>query len=295
MDKIKTGNLIREARTKKGLTQQELGDMVGVTNKAVSRWENGDAFPDVALLDTLSSTLGLEISEIVLGEKKDNAEGSLAIELVRLARMEKNRKGRKAAYIAASGIVCVALFFLGLNAMLNGHATWPSKHLYIAYFLLTLILTIFLIKQKVKVAGKTIKREMVFTALSVIGTVYVTALMFVTLALVSRGTNVFGLEDYELGPFLQWNVMITFVINAIVLLISLFEIFVNENRLSACIFTSLAGGALCLMYSNFLYSLISVDSYFEILLSNVGLIVGITLVAATVTYLCAHFETKKRP
>lgn len=41
MDKQKTGNLIREARQCKNYTQSELGKMLGVTNKAVSRWENG--------------------------------------------------------------------------------------------------------------------------------------------------------------------------------------------------------------------------------------------------------------
>ena len=41
MDKQKTGNLIKEARVKKNYTQGELGDLLGVSNKAVSRWENG--------------------------------------------------------------------------------------------------------------------------------------------------------------------------------------------------------------------------------------------------------------
>ena len=41
MDKIKTGNLIRQARMRAGYTQQELGDLIGVSNKAVSRWETG--------------------------------------------------------------------------------------------------------------------------------------------------------------------------------------------------------------------------------------------------------------
>lgn len=44
MDKKKTGNLIREARQRKNYTQSELGRMLGVTNKAVSRWENGEVF-----------------------------------------------------------------------------------------------------------------------------------------------------------------------------------------------------------------------------------------------------------
>ena len=41
MDKKKTGKLIRDARTKKNYTQSELGDLLGVSNKAVSPWENG--------------------------------------------------------------------------------------------------------------------------------------------------------------------------------------------------------------------------------------------------------------
>lgn len=44
MDKQKTGELIRNARIKKGYTQVELGDLIGVTNKAISRWEKGIVF-----------------------------------------------------------------------------------------------------------------------------------------------------------------------------------------------------------------------------------------------------------
>lgn len=41
MNKEKTGEMIRSARTQQGLTQNELGALLGVTNKAISRWENG--------------------------------------------------------------------------------------------------------------------------------------------------------------------------------------------------------------------------------------------------------------
>ncbi len=59
MDKKKTGNLIREARQRKNYTQNELGMMLGVTNKAVSRWENGESFPDIGVLESLSHLLEL--------------------------------------------------------------------------------------------------------------------------------------------------------------------------------------------------------------------------------------------
>lgn len=61
MDKKKTGKLIKEARIQKNYTQGELGTLVGVSNKAVSRWENGDSFPDVGVLENLASILGVSI------------------------------------------------------------------------------------------------------------------------------------------------------------------------------------------------------------------------------------------
>ena len=67
MDKKKTGNLIREARQRKNYTQSELGMMLGVTNKAVSRWENGESFPDIGVLESLSHLLELPIQDIVTG------------------------------------------------------------------------------------------------------------------------------------------------------------------------------------------------------------------------------------
>ena len=72
MDKVKTGALIREARTKKNLTQCELGDLIGVTNKAVSRWENGESFPDVGVIEKLSEVLDIRIQDIITGDEKIN-------------------------------------------------------------------------------------------------------------------------------------------------------------------------------------------------------------------------------
>ena len=74
MDKKKTGNLIREARQCKNYTQSELGRMLGVTNKAVSRWENGESFPDIGVLESLSHLLELPIQDIVTGERAGDRE-----------------------------------------------------------------------------------------------------------------------------------------------------------------------------------------------------------------------------
>ena len=72
MDKLKTGELIREARKGKKYTQSELGDLIGVTNKAVSRWENGESFPDIGVLENLAQVLDLKVQDIVTGEVNPN-------------------------------------------------------------------------------------------------------------------------------------------------------------------------------------------------------------------------------
>ena len=69
MDIIKTGNLIKELRTEKDLTQKELAEKLNVSTAAVSKWENGKGFPDISILEKLSSELEISITELVKGEK----------------------------------------------------------------------------------------------------------------------------------------------------------------------------------------------------------------------------------
>ena len=72
----KVGNLISKLREEKGLSQSELGVLLGVTNKAVSKWENGRGYPDTSLLLTLAEVLGISVDELLRGElitsSKDN-------------------------------------------------------------------------------------------------------------------------------------------------------------------------------------------------------------------------------
>ena len=70
MDNIQIGRLIYEKRKELGLTQQELADRLQITNKAVSKWENGDGMPDINLLAPLSAELGLTVDELLSGEEK---------------------------------------------------------------------------------------------------------------------------------------------------------------------------------------------------------------------------------
>lgn len=70
MDYEKTGKLIQELRKEKDMTQMSLADKLGVTDRAVSKWERGKSFPDVSMLRPLAETLGVSISELLDGERR---------------------------------------------------------------------------------------------------------------------------------------------------------------------------------------------------------------------------------
>ena len=72
MDKYVTGAVIRRLREKKKLTQEELADMIHVSSKAVSKWERGQGFPDISLLEPLAGALDLSVIELLSGEEISN-------------------------------------------------------------------------------------------------------------------------------------------------------------------------------------------------------------------------------
>lgn len=69
MDLIKIGKFISELRHEKNLTQEELGEKIGVTNKTISRWENGNYLPSVDALQILSKEFCVSINELLCGER----------------------------------------------------------------------------------------------------------------------------------------------------------------------------------------------------------------------------------
>lgn len=69
MDQEKIGKFIAECRKEKGLTQNQLAEKLGVTDKAVSKWENGRCMPDISSLQPLTQELGITINELLCGEK----------------------------------------------------------------------------------------------------------------------------------------------------------------------------------------------------------------------------------
>ena len=74
MDQIKIGKFIASLRKQADLTQEQLGEKLGVTNKTISRWENGNYMPDIEMLQLLAMEFHVNINEILAGERMSDAE-----------------------------------------------------------------------------------------------------------------------------------------------------------------------------------------------------------------------------
>lgn len=74
MDNMKFGRFIRESRQAKGMTQKQLAEKIHVSDKAVSKWENGVGFPDIKILEPLAKSLGVSLLELMQSEKNEEPE-----------------------------------------------------------------------------------------------------------------------------------------------------------------------------------------------------------------------------
>ena len=70
MKTLKIGERISQFRREKGLTQQELAQMLGVSNQAVSKWESAQCCPDISLLPDIAALFHISIDELLGAEEK---------------------------------------------------------------------------------------------------------------------------------------------------------------------------------------------------------------------------------
>ena len=76
MDQYVTGAAIRTLREQKNMTQAELAQKLFISDKTVSKWENGKGYPDISLLEPLAKTLGVSVAELLSGRTVSNANVS---------------------------------------------------------------------------------------------------------------------------------------------------------------------------------------------------------------------------
>ncbi|MDF2614904.1 MAG: helix-turn-helix domain protein [Clostridia bacterium] len=74
MEQMQIGKFIAELRKEKGVTQAELGQRIGVINKTISRWENGNYMPDISVIPILCVELGISANELLCAQRLQDSE-----------------------------------------------------------------------------------------------------------------------------------------------------------------------------------------------------------------------------
>ena len=112
MDQIKIGKFIQELRKQKNLTQITLAEKLGITDKAISKWERGIAMPDTSIMLKLCEILGVSVNELLSGERIDiNSENQKNERLIIEMAKELERKN-KVIWSTMWGIMIVSILAL---------------------------------------------------------------------------------------------------------------------------------------------------------------------------------------
>ena len=143
MDQLKIGTFISKLRKEKQLTQTQLGEILGVSQKTVSRWETGKNMPDISLLKPLSLELGVSISELLEGEKQAQSDGSKEESVNQIIEYTiKLRKNNRVFWNDMNFITTVisvlAVVLLGIGVVI--------QHLMIPFLILALLLVVLVIR-----------------------------------------------------------------------------------------------------------------------------------------------------
>lgn len=111
----KIGTFISVLRKEQGLTQEQLAEQLGISNRSVSRWENGRTLPDLSLLQALSAVLDVSLAELLSGQRlprDKKAEDSVRLAL-ELAQREKDSRRKALNRLFGTGLalmLCAVLF-----------------------------------------------------------------------------------------------------------------------------------------------------------------------------------------
>ena len=112
MDQLKIGKFIAECRKQKNLTQMQLAEKLGITDKAISKWERGIAMPDSSIMLEFCDILGISVNELLSGEKINMENNNQKNEQLLLDMAKELERKNKTIWNAMWTIMAVSIIGL---------------------------------------------------------------------------------------------------------------------------------------------------------------------------------------
>ncbi len=122
MDQIKIGAFLKTLRKEKNLTQEQLAERLGVSNRTVSRWETGNNMPDISLLTEISEFYDVSIPELINGERKSEKmreeDKEIAETMSDYATAEKEKLVKSIRNMSLIGLAALIIYLvLGMTGI----------------------------------------------------------------------------------------------------------------------------------------------------------------------------------
>lgn len=129
MDLVKIGKYIAGKRKELGLTQRQLADKLGMSDKSVSKWERGVCLPDVALYSDLCGILGISINEFLAGEDipQESVVQKSEENIIGVATASKHRQKKLKSVIGI--LLAVSILALSVIGVMLVNEYWPQNYI----------------------------------------------------------------------------------------------------------------------------------------------------------------------
>ena len=150
----KIGSFIQQLRKENNLTQEQLADKLGVSNRSVSRWENGTTMPDIALMKCICDEFDISISELINGERQDSSPNEVNTEekamsktreianiILELSKNESKQKTKAVTFYFSLGFLFLGVILLQTMLLTFGIIETPflNKIQTAAFFFIILL------------------------------------------------------------------------------------------------------------------------------------------------------------
>ena len=112
MDQIKIGKFIQNKRKEKNITQQELAETLNITDRAISKWENGKCMPDVGIMQELCEILNITINDLFSGEvvNMKDTEKKLEENLLEMTKLKEEKDRQLLSLEIFIGVISSVIF-----------------------------------------------------------------------------------------------------------------------------------------------------------------------------------------
>ena len=114
MDMQQAGERLKALRKEKSITQEELAEVLGVSNRTVSRWENGRNMPDFDVLLQLAKFYNTDVNRILTGESNLQTEECKEYCIAEYTNEEKLKLTKLLHYVFIAGLICIVAYTLAL-------------------------------------------------------------------------------------------------------------------------------------------------------------------------------------